>query len=85
MVRDPWDMKELAACAAAVKKAAGPGQDTLVLVPGMGESTSTLVSVLDALVASFPHVRIVPDGDILRGRSAKEELARRDAQQRKKK
>jgi hypothetical protein len=77
-IRDPWEMKELAACAASVKRALGRdgSGDELVVVPGMAESTSTLVGILDALAPSFRRLALVVDGDILRGRAAKEELAR---------
>ena len=82
-IRDPWEMKDLAACAASVKRALGPSHDRLVVVPGMQEPLSDFVSMLDAMVPSFTKLVLVVDGDILRGRGAKEELARVEAAKRK--
>jgi hypothetical protein len=42
----------------------------------MSESTGTLVGILDALAPGFARLALVVDGDILRGRTATEELAR---------
>jgi len=85
-VRDPFmppePLKELGACAASVKEAGGT-HDAIVIIPGMDETTETLVGILDAIEPSFPTLVVIPDGDILRGLAGAEELQRLHSQPKK--
>jgi hypothetical protein len=85
-IRDPWDMPDVAACVASVKKAApkGEGHDAIVIVPGMAEDMMKLVTILDAVAPSYPVMSIVVDGDILRAQYAKVDIERMEREKKAK-